>query len=1090
MTADRARRPRAGVPRAPFRLTPAPQRPSVRLVLDPAQQTVVDHVAEPGRGPLLVLAGPGTGKTTTLVEAVAARVEAGTAPDRILTLTFSRRAAQELRMRIAARLGRTTQAQSAWTFHAFAFALAGDSRAPQDQGRSLRLLSGAEQDVVVRDMLAGDLADARPDWPDELAAALRTRGFADELRALIARARGLGLEPKDLARHAHEAGGRVDWLAASRFFDDYLGVLDQLGALDYAELVHRAVVHAESPAGRADLRARYDLVVVDEYQDTDPAQEGLLRSLAGDGRDLVVVGDPDQSIYAFRGADVRGLLHFQDRFRTSSSAPAAVACLRVSRRAGPRLLDASRSVARRMPLAVGGLSHELRDHRALQPVAGAEPGTVAVHTFPTLSAQLDAVADVLRREHLDEGTPWSEMAVLVRSGARSLPYLRRALGASGVPVEVAGDELPLAREPAVAPLLLALAVAAHPAGLTQEVAHDLLISPLGGTDSSGLRRLGRLLREEERGETGAALPRPSAELIRQAVAEPERLVALPESVVGPAQRLAALLREAQRTVNSGASAYDVLWALWRGTAWPDRLERASWAGGPVGRLADRDLDSVVALFEAAARFEDRTQRRGVSTFLDELQAQQIPADSLAERAIRGDAVRLLTAHRSKGLEWDVVLVIDVQEELWPDLRRRGSLLEAERLGRDGLEPPVPTALVLAEERRLFYVAITRARRRLVVMAVDSPEDDGTRPSRFLDELGGPVVPLAERPLRPLTLPALVAELRATASNPDAPLALRSAAAVRLQRLAAATAESGALLVPAANPEHWWGVDDRTDPGRPLYPDGAQLRLSGSSLAGFLDCPLRWFLDHEAKAAAARSTALGFGSLVHALADDVAKGDSPAELDPLMERLDRVWDALAFEARWQSDRQKLEARRALERFLLWSSAARGRELVASEHRFEVTVAVGDRTVVIRGSMDRVELDADGLVHVVDLKTGKFPPTDKAVLDHPQLGVYQVAVREGALAGLEPAAGSIGALNQCGGAELVQLRAAGRDGLAKVQQQPPLLVDDGGATPIDHLLDSAVTAMTAERFPPTPGEACRFCQFTTSCPTQNAGRQVLR
>ena len=118
----------------------------------------------------------------------------------------------------------------------------------------------------------------------------------------------------------------------------------------------------------------------------------------------------------------------------------------------------------------------------------------------------------------------------------------------------------------------------------------------------------------------------------------------------------------------------------------------------------------------------------------------------------------------------------------------------------------------------------------------------------------------------------------------------------------------------------------------------------------------------------------------------------------------------------------------------------------------------------------------------------------MLDHPQLGVYQVAVREGALAdvGAGPGAGAGPPLplDRCGGAELVQLRAAGKDGLAKVQQQPPLAVDSSGATPIDHLLDAAVTAMTGEQFPPTPGDACRFCQFTTSCPTQDAGRQVLR
>ncbi|HYN67554.1 MAG TPA: ATP-dependent helicase, partial [Ornithinibacter sp.] len=550
---------------APYRLVSGLLPPVGRVVLDDAQRAVADAVAQPGHGPLLVLAGPGTGKTTTLVEAVGGRVEAGTPPDRILTLTFSRRAAQELRDRIASRLGRTVEAQSAWTFHAFAYALAGETRPPEDLGRPLRLLSGPEQDVVVRDLLLGDRSDGLRDWPEDLAVALGTRGFADEVRTLMSRARGFGLEPPDLARMAAEAGARADWRAAARFLDNYLVVLDSLGALDYAELVHRAVVLAESAQGRAALRARYDLVVVDEYQDTDPAQERLLAAIAGDGRDLVVVGDPDQSIYSFRGAEVRGLLDFRSRFRTAAGEPAEVATLRVSRRAGTELLAASRAVARRMPVAGGGLIDALRQHRALVPAESTPAGDIDVWTFPSRSAQLDAVADVLRRAHLDDHLPWSQMAVLVRSGVRSLPYLRRVLGAAGVPVEVAADELPLAREPAVAPLLLALRVVSDPGLLTQEAAAELLLSPLGGMDASGLRRLGRLLREEERGPVGSPLPRASAELVREVLSEPERLVALDPDVVGPAARLASLLQEAATVSSSGGSAYDVLWALWDGT---------------------------------------------------------------------------------------------------------------------------------------------------------------------------------------------------------------------------------------------------------------------------------------------------------------------------------------------------------------------------------------------------------------------------------------------------------------------------------------------------------------------------------------------
>jgi superfamily I DNA/RNA helicase/RecB family exonuclease len=1072
---------------AAYRLVRRASEAAAAVQLDRSQQAVVDLVAAPGHGPLLVLAGPGTGKTTTLVEAVAARVAAGTDPDRVLTLTFSRKAAGELRTRIAGRLGETVMAQSAWTFHAFAYALAGETRPPEDAGRPLRLLSGPEQDVVVRDLLAGDVAEGSVAWPHELAVALRTRGFADEVRALLSRARGLGLEPADLRRLAGPV--REDWVAAADFLAEYLDNLDAQGLLDYSELVHRAVLFAESAAGRDLLRARYDLVVVDEYQDTDSAQERLLQALAGQGRDLVVVGDPDQSIYAFRGAEVRGLLEFRDRFRSARGEPAQVRTLQVSRRAGAALLAASRTVARRMPLAGAGLSDFLREHRALVPAQGTAPGSVEVLTFPSSGTALEAVADLLRREHLDGGTPWSQMAVLMRSGARSVPSVRRVLGAAGVPLEVAGDELPLSREAAAAPLLLALRVLADPAALTAEVARTLLTSPLGRADVSGLRMLGRALREQERAASKTAdnplgrPPRPSDELIREAVAEPERLVAFDDQVAGPVARLGRLLARAREVADAGGSAHEVLWCLWDGTAWPRQLERAAMSGGPAGRAAARDLDVVVALFDVAARDADRGQRRGVGVFLDELEAQQIPADTLSEQGLRGEAVRVLTAHRSKGLEWQVVVLADVQEDVWPDLRHRGSLLQADRLGPVGLGEPLPTSARLAEERRLFYVAATRASRRLVVTAVDSPEDDGVRPSRFVSELGVAPQVVGDRPMRAMTLSALVSELRSVAADSQHPEPVRRAAAERLATLALAT-EGGARLVPAADPARWWGVAEVSQPEHSLYPDDLAIDLSGSSLTGLSDCPLRWFLQHEVHADSARSTALGFGSIVHALAHEVARSAQPPGLDQLDDLVDSVWNQLAFEAPWRSAQEKAHAHDALARFVRWHADDRGRTLVGTEHKFEVEVTAGGRRVKLRGLMDRVEVDVDGLVHVVDLKTSKTPPAAAKVAEFVQLGVYQQAVGAGAFEGLSTS----------GGAELVQLRndAKGTPGAPLVQSQPPLAPADPAypeRTWLSEVLDVSVARLVAEDFSPRPNEWCRFCEFHAVCPTRDEGRQVV-
>ncbi|MDC2945527.1 ATP-dependent helicase [Streptomyces heilongjiangensis] len=1132
--------------RGAYRLVRTPPVRSSPPRLDAEQAAVVDHET----GPLLVLAGPGTGKTTTLVESVAARVNRGTDPERVLVLTFSRKAAVELRDRMALRMG-AARAPRATTFHSFCYALV---RAHQDSDlfvEPLRLLSGPEQDVAVRELLAGQpalerLGLAHVRWPDELRACLTTRGFADEVRAVLARSRELGLAPADLRAFADRIG-RPDWRAASAFLAEYLDVLDLQGVLDYAELVHRAVLLAGRPGVAEHLAGQYDAVYVDEYQDTDPAQVRLLRALAGGGRTLVALGDPDQSIYTFRGADVNGILEFPVAFPRADGRPAPVAVLRTARRSGADLLAATRLLTQRMPLTRLP-AEKVRAHRELRPVR--DGGRVDVYTYPTPGTELDNIADILRRAHLEDGVPWGEMAVLVRAGARTIPSMRRALTAAGVPLEIDGDDLPLRHEPAVQPLLTALRAVARaelaepgstsaqgpadareaeraeeeerveetatggqpqaddefdtgsaaesgepsgapgpdPCWLDTETALTLLASPLAGMDTADLRRLGRALREEERAG-GNPVPPPSDELLARALAEPERLVAHDPVYARGAQRLGALLRKARERLAGGGTAEEALWDLWDGTPWPRRLERAARRGGAAGRNADRDLDAVCALFATAARAEERTGGLGALNFLAEIEAEDIAADTLTGRAVRPDAVRLMTAHRSKGLQWRLVVVAGVQEGLWPDLRRRGSLLEADRIGRDGLAEPLTPGALLAEERRLFYVAATRARERLVVTAVKAPADDGDQPSRFLAELGVEPKDVTGRPRRPLSVAALVAELRATTVDPRVSDALREAAALRLARLAALSDEDGRPLVPSAHPYRWWGMFEPTESKVPLRNRDQPVVLSGSALDQLANtCALQWFLGREVKADAPATAAQGFGNVVHVLADEVASGRTPADLDVLMERLDSVWNALAFDAPWKSDQEKQHARVALERFLAWhvdSNGMRaGRTPVASEQDFDVTLEAGDYEVRIRGSMDRVETDAEGRAYVVDFKTGKQAPTAAEVERHPQLAVYQLAVREGAVD--EPFGGT---RPEPGGAELVQLRqgAAKKNGgetLPKVQAQAPLEGDWVGG-----LLANAAGKVLDERFSPTAGQHCAHCAFRASCSARPEGRHVV-
>ena len=1057
-----------------YRLTYPSGGKAAAPVLDTFQQSVVDHAS----GPLLVLAGPGTGKTTTLVETIVDRIEnRGVAPESVLALTFSRKAAEQLRDRVTARLGRTMTTSLSSTFHSFAY---GMLRAYGPKGlydEPLRLLSAPEQDVALRELLEGSRAAGTSRWPDGLAVAVRTRGFAREVQTVIGRARELGLDPPDLAKIAADTG-REDWAAASYFMEEYLTSLDFKAAIDYPELIHRAARMAAEPDVRAMLREKYSWVFVDEYQDTDPRQVALLQSLAGDGRNLVAVGDPDQSIYAFRGAEVRNLLDFPAEFTSRDGARAPVVALRTTRRFGATLLAASRQVAKGIPTA-GAVDKELfRLFRSPSASAGDYgDGQVDVALFTTPRAETDHIADMLRRAHLEDGIAWSQMAVLVRSGKTSIPSLRRSLLASGVPVEVAGDELPLAREPSVAPLLAGLKAVVDLALLTVEQALGLLSSPLGGLDAAEIRALGRQLRTQDREVHGEErMPLPSDELLRQALLEPGDLLLLSGRPAVKARKLGTLLARAHRELVSKGTAEEVLWTLWSGTTWPRHLRGNVARGGHAARLAHRDLDSICALFEVAARAEEKKGHTSVESFLAELGAQQIPADTLAEQGVRGDAVRILTAHRSKGLEWRLVIVAGVQEGTWPNLRRRGSLLEADRIGADGSLPPTSTSALLAEERRLFYVASTRARQRLVVTAVQSTDEDGDQPSRFLGELGVDLSEVRGRPARPLSLSGLVAELRRTAGDSSKP-ALQQAAAERLAKLALATDGSGPL-VPQADPAHWWGTRARSHSDKPLREVDQPLSLSASALDGLVNCPTRWFLDREAAGSSGQTFAQGFGLVVHALADRVGKGEL-ADADELIAHVESIWDQLVFETPWARQKQRAEVRDVIRRFVAWHNGRPNRSYLASEQSIEASLTLpnGER-VVLRGFVDRLELDQNGNVVVVDFKTSKNPSSKDKVLSHAQLGLYQLAVDHGATEELA------GPSARSGGAELVQLRIDDK-GMPKVQSQGLQVANQDGHKLAELQLMQAAEVIRSEQLTATENDYCDYCSFQSMCPIKGSG-----
>ncbi|WP_018335150.1 ATP-dependent helicase [Actinomycetospora chiangmaiensis] len=1072
------------------------------LLLDDSSRRVLEHTA----GFLRVLGGPGTGKTTLLAERVARLLhadadEAGAPTGRpggagSLVLVGDRRSAAALRERISARRrvlagevgGGLTAAREPLvrSVHSYAFAVLRRHAARQDQAPP-RLLPGAQQDAVVRDLLAGEAEGVGrgSGWPARLAPALEAPAFAAEVRDLLLRAAERGLGPRELRALGKEHDVAV-WVAAARFYQSYEEVtllraaagsanpLASAPPLDAAELVAAVLdAFAHDPGLLEAERVAVRHLVVDDAHDMDPQQLELARVLGRSATTFLLAGDPDSSVLGFRGA-APALL------RDADPSGGTTAVLHVDHRCTRAVRDAVARVIE--PLRGTGPART----RTGPPGEDPDAGAATVSVFATPGHQAAWVADTLRRAHLVDGVPWSRLAVVVRSVPLSLPPLRRALLAAGVPLAVPADDTPLAALPAVAPLLTLLRAAAAAAvappaeALDPDIALGLLVSPLGGAEPLGLRRLRRGLLRLHEGAGGES--RSSDELIVDVLVDhlagrADRLTLLPDADVGPLRRVARLLATAVEAIRAGQSVPDAVWSVWSASGLQRRWVAVSERGGVVGAQADRDLDAVVALVERAGRYAEELPGGTVAGFVAQVDEQRIRSDSLAPRAPDGEAVALLTAHASRGREWDVVVVPDVQEGVWPDLRRRGTLLGVERMidvlsgvpDDPALSSRVP---LLDEERRLFAVALSRARHAVHVGAVEAED---VTPSRFLDDVS-PTVATDDaprprsRPRRSLVLAELVGDLRRAVTDADTDPARRERAAAHLARLA----EAG---VPGADPDEWYGLlaVSTTDP---LREDGAPIAVSPSAVETILTCPLRWALQAHG-GDDSDSLASVTGSLVHALVQRAAEGAGERELD---EALDVAWASVDAGAPWFSRRELANCRSMLRSFLAWRDASR-RELteVAVEESVAARLAEG---VAIRGRVDRLEVDDRGRPVIVDVKTGKSPISAPAAQEHPQLAVYQLAVALGAFSEVLTGPADSAARSVPGGARLIYLQRDGAE--AKTRAQPPL--DEAG---VEHWREQVATAarLTAgPRFVGQENDACPRCPVRTACPVHTSGRQV--
>ncbi len=1057
--------------------------------MEPPALDVVQAAAVAHRGPVLrVLGGPGTGKTTTAVEIAVARVAAREAtPDQILLLTSTRLAAGRLRERVTARLDGTSTEALARTHQAFGFGILRQAAALRGDPAP-RLLSGPEQDVILRDLLEGYAAgDSRgPVWPERVVEALGTRGFRGELRDLLMRAVEHGLEADDLAALGREHRQPV-WEAAAQVLREYdqVTAFSAPGAYDPAWILGAAAdLLEDDPEAMTRLRDRLRLVVVDDAQELTPSAARLLETVVAPGIDVVLLGDPDCAVQTFRGADPRYLAaEWVALFANVAGDGAPTLVLPATYRLPPDISAAANRVSRKIGALGGGQQRDA--------TPAARHGSVQVHLVRAVSQEASLVAAGLREAHLRLGVPWSEMAVIVRGQGRTAT-LRRVLMAAGVPVAGSANDLPVRDEVAVRPFLALLEVVLDLArgaavGVDPVVAVDTLLSPLGGADAVTLRRLRRALRREELAGGGG---RTSDELLAEALVHPDRLASLGlEAESG--RRVAAVVqagREAARAVREGdrvrwepgVTAESVLWAMWSASGLAGPWQESALAGGTSGARADRDLDAVVGLFDAAAKFVDRLPQSGPEEFLTHIRSQDIPGDTLVARSPVGESVPVLTPQAAAGQQWRHVFVAGVQEGVWPDLRLRGSLLGSEHLVEvvSGRETSIRAAqaAVRYDETRLFLVALTRGSEQVVVTAVRS---DDEQPSVYLDVVdpldgwSGPAAMggggrgttgPAEEPMRQftevartMTLPTLVAELRRTLASTDR---RESAGAVApLARLAAER-------IAGADPAGWWALREVSD-DRPLWTEGQRVSVSPSKIEAFGTCGLRWLLTSCGGDGPSQGAA-DIGTLVHGIAFDLGDVDAAA----MASEVDARWARLGLREGWVSDRKRSEAHDMVGRLAAYFADAvpQGWTRVGAELSMRVTLGRAE----LRGQVDRLEQNGEGALRVIDYKTGSSRPRAADVPTHPQLGAYQLAVEEGGFPQSRTSAG----------AALLQIGKIANKGIT-LDSQPPLSQADDPQWAAALVKDTA-DAMASATFRAVTGSWCDQCSVRSSCPAQPEGR----
>ena len=981
------------------------------LELDGTQARIVAHDG----GPLLVLGSPGTGKTTVLVERwveIAARDPREA--HRILLLVPTRERALQLRDELPFRLDAQAILEVAvHTWHALAYHLVTRYYRLLGYAQPPIRLTTAEQLSVVRELLQ---AERIADW-GRYGDHLHTDAFVGEVADFCVRAGHRGLDDQALEELAVK---RPEHAAVATFALRYREHLRRSAALDYAELVLAATRLLTTEADiAATVQKRFTHILVDDAQELAPAQLQLLKQLNTDR--LVCAGDPDSAIEAFRGADPTWLDRFEDvcgNFETVT--------LATCHRYGAGIGATTTSL----------IAHSPDDgaHRATS-FDGDGDGTAEFRNYATMAGELEAVARELRTAHLLQHTPYDDMAILLAQPGSYTGAIERVLKTFDIPFRSTSSD-GLRAQPAVRAVLDLCKLALMPEP-TDELTKAVLSSPMFGLHPYRVRELERDARMRH-GTTLAQLVEGSTD---------DDLVEFRK------------VRDAA-SIAPDEAADETFARLFEASAWCSELAAKRFEDGDAATL----VGTMVALSKALAHFVERQPGATMRRYLETSADAAFATDGYsAPETARG--VHILSLHAAKGLEWDTVCVIGVAEGHIPKAHRAQGLFDPWALEGGGAIDRAQSQL--AEERRTLYVAISRAKRRMLVTT--SPGVRKATPSRFCEEAFGPLPEPITAGLddTPLTLAEAASRYRRcigdeTTSDDD-----KSAAVAALARIASEVED----------PATWWFRREWT-PGDPLYP-AHKLVTSYSRISRYDECPLRYVLESVLGLDPQTTYQMKFGSLVHRIIEnaDIVVGDIKTWNEAL-----EIYKKEFMEHHRDDYPNDVFARtyyrygvQSLKRW--WNTERASGTTVAVEFAFDDLDMDGH---IIRGRIDRVAKNNAGLV-LSDYKTGRNPIMWQEAMESLQLAIYYKAAKV------------YDELSQHGEPKLMQLiypgveaedRHTGSIVCAKRFQKP-----DEAEVVLERLgeiLDDAA----AEKYAPSPEADCRWCRMKPLCPRWPEGREVPR